>query len=139
MNRIRLLVLILTAALTLAAVVPWGDFTGHTHWDEVGWIPFVSWAVRRWDITLNVLLFTPLGIVCAVIFRSGVLAAGTTAFGVSLFGEWLQVYSHSRFPSATDLVCNVGGAVMAAVIVRWSGQRLARRHPTNLDRLSLPD
>lgn len=39
------------------------------------------------------------------------------AFVMSLLGEWSQVYSHSRFPSATDVVCNVIGAVAAALAV----------------------
>ena len=107
-------------------MVPWGDFQGHTHWDEVGWIPFVSWPVRNGDIVFNLLLCAPLGIASALYFRSRVLAAGVLAFLVSFSGEWLQVYSHSRFPSATDLFCNVAGAVVAAVVVRWRAQRSAR-------------
>jgi glycopeptide antibiotics resistance protein len=32
--------------------------------------------------------------------------------------EALQIYSHERFPSTTDVVCNVAGAVAAAVMAR---------------------
>jgi glycopeptide antibiotics resistance protein len=117
-TRIRLSVVIASALVALVVIVPWADFQGHTHWDEVGWIPFVSWPVRNRDIVVNLLLCAPLGIASALYFRSHVLAAGLIAFGVSLFGEWLQVYSHSRFPSATDLLCNVAGAVAAALVVR---------------------
>ena len=37
-------------ALALAIDYPWGDFQGHTHWQNVAWIPFVSppvHAIRR--------------------------------------------------------------------------------------------
>lgn len=36
------------------------------------------------------------------------------ALFVSLLCEWAQVYSHGRFPSATDVTCNVGGAALAS-------------------------
>ena len=77
--------------------------------------------------SLNLLLCAPLGIASALYFRSRRARSGIVlAFGVSLFGEWLQVYSHSRFPSATDLFCNVAGAVAAALVVRWPLQRMSR-------------
>ena len=122
-NLTALLTLLVTAGLTLAAIVPWGDFTDHTHWDEVGWIPFVSqpWRVR--DVILNLLLCAPLGVASALTFRYGLLAAGATSLTISLVGEWLQVYSHGRFPSATDLVCNVCGALAAALVVRYVQRR----------------
>jgi glycopeptide antibiotics resistance protein len=115
--------LIASALVALLVIVPWGDFHGHTHWDEVGWIPFVSWPVRNRDIVVNLLLCAPLGIASALYFRSRVLAAAVIAFVVSLFGESLQVFSHSRFPSATDLLCNVAGAIAAALVVRWRLQQ----------------
>jgi glycopeptide antibiotics resistance protein len=122
-RRIGLSAVLTSALVALVIIVPWGDFQGHAHWDEVGWIPFVSWPVRNRDIVVNFLLCAPLGIASALYFRSRLLAAGLIAFVVSLFGEWLQVYSHSRFPSATDLLCNVAGAVVAALVVRWRLQQ----------------
>ena len=111
-------VVVVTALLALIVIFPWGDFQGHTHWDEVGWIPFASPPIRVRDIVLNFMLFMPLGTASALHYRTPVLAAGLIACVVSLFGEWLQVYSHSRFPSATDLVCNIGGALIAAWIIQ---------------------
>ena len=117
MKRVGLPIVVATALLALIAILPWGDFQGHTHWDEVAWIPFASPSIRVRDIVLNLMLFAPLGVASALHFRTPILAAGLIASVVSLTGEWLQVYSHSRFPSATDLVCNVGGALIAAWII----------------------
>lgn len=97
-----------------AATLPWADFQGHSHWLKVGWVPFAS-PVRIRDVLLNVALFVPFGVAAAasVSRRRLVTAAGLAAV-LSLSGEYLQVYSHNRFPSATDVVCNVLGATLAA-------------------------
>ena len=109
----------LAAAGVLAADFPWGDFQGHTHWHAVGWIPFVSPPVRPLDVLQNVLLLVPLGFFSGVGARSGSRALWTglaLAFAVSLAGEWTQLYSHGRFPSATDLSANLMGAALGAAI-----------------------
>ena len=86
----------------------------------------MSPPVRVRDIVLNLLLFAPLGLASALQLRFPVIAAALIAFVVSLLGEWLQVYSHSRFPSATDLVCNVCGAVVTSWFVGSYGRRRPR-------------
>ena len=113
--------LVFSASLVLAAGYPWGDVVGHTHWAKVGWIPFFSWPIRELDIAANLLLCLPLGVFAGLVFRRGAVVAGAMALSLSLFVETLQLYSHSRFPSATDIVCNVAGAVVAAALV--SGYR----------------
>lgn len=122
-RRVRWSGVMAAALFALVVITPWGDFQGHTHWDEVGWIPFMSPPVRVRDIVLNLLLFAPLGLASALQLRFPVIAAALIAFVVSLFGEWLQVYSHSRFPSATDLVCNICGAVLTSWLVGSYGRR----------------
>lgn len=105
--------------VVVAAGYPWGDIVGHTHWSRVGWIPFLSWPVRPLDVAGNLLLCVPLGMVAARAFNRGVVVvAGAIALALSLFVETMQLYSHGRFPSATDVVCNVTGAVAAAALVR---------------------
>src|SRR5947207_8040231 len=112
----------------LGADLPWGDFHGHTHWANVGWIPFVSPPVRVLDIAENLLLFAPLGFFIALenSFEGGTSRrhpawrAAFIALCVAFLGEWSQLYSHTRFPSATDLTCNVAGAICAAVITAWA-------------------
>jgi len=100
-------------ALVLVAVVPL-DPVGHAHWGKVALIPFVSPPVRLLDVLGNLLLGVPAGLASSWGFRRGVLAAVLLTTPVSLLGEWTQLYSHSRFPSATDVVCNVAGAMIAA-------------------------
>ena len=124
-DRVARLGLPLSIAVALAADFPWGDFQGHTHWHNVGWIPFVSPPVRPGDIALNLLLFLPLGVFAARRGRapaSALARSALIAFVVSVIGEWTQVYSHTRFPSATDVACNVGGALLGTALVVYAGR-----------------
>ena len=121
--------LVAAVALIAAAVIPWNDFQGHTHWQKVGWIPFVSPPVRVRDIVANTLLFMPLG--AAVVLnrgraalRASLVIAALAGAALSLSAEFLQLYSHTRFPAATDVVCNTAGAALGAFIAR--GARGAR-------------
>ena len=109
---------LMSAALIVVVGYPWGDMVGHAHWSKVGWIPFSSPYDRLRDEITNVLLCVPLGIFAALAFRRGVRAAAATALVLSCFVEVTQSYTHTRFPSATDLVCNVAGAAVAAAVVR---------------------
>jgi glycopeptide antibiotics resistance protein len=114
-------------ALTVAVVVPWGDFQGHTHWRKVAWIPFVSPPVRMTDVVGNVLLYVPFGYGYRRLFRNrstiwpGMLLAAT----LSLATEATQLYSHWRFPSATDVSANLLGA-LCGLYVGQRGARLIR-------------
>lgn len=106
------------AALIVAVDVPWGDVQTHTHWGKVGWIPFVSGPVGSFDILQNLLLGIPLGAAAALFVRPAVPWAGALALAAAAAGEWTQLYSHTRFPSATDIACNMLGAMAAAAAVR---------------------
>jgi glycopeptide antibiotics resistance protein len=108
------------SALIVAATVPW-DFVGHTHWQKVQWIPFRSPPVKLFDIVGNIALYLPFGytMVRASAGRARVWHAVGLAAVLSLTLEWSQLYSHSRFPSVQDVVCNVSGA--------WVGAWLATR------------
>ena len=111
----------LWTGLILLLVVPWLTFKDHSHWQRVGWIPFFSSEVKIRDIIANVLLYVPWGFfwvrqrhdpvrhVWAVVVLAAVLSIGT---------EVTQVYSHGRFPSATDVVCNLVGAYAGAEYAR---------------------
>lgn len=101
-----------------AADWPWGDLQNHTHWDKVAWIPFVSRPVTPFDIVQNVLLFAPFGFFVGLAGTRtrprAVVRAALLTLLIGFAGETSQLYSHSRFPSATDLACNVAGAALAA-------------------------
>jgi hypothetical protein len=52
-----------------------------------------------------------------------VLAAGLITLPVSIAGEWTQLYSHRRFPSATDVACNLAGALAIAMVMSARDRR----------------
>ena len=114
--------ILFAVALIALATVP-RDFQGHTHWEKVGWLPFLSPPVKLRDIVVNTLLYVPLGVGMALNSRSPrawTIAAAAGAV-LSLSAEFAQLYSHVRFPSATDVVCNVVGAVVGTRGYRaWS-------------------
>lgn len=122
MGGVKRAFLLLAIGVIVLAVFPWGDFQGHTHWQNVGWIPFVSPPVRFFDIVANALLFIPFGAAVIVNMKRRTrkaLAVATFAGALLSFtGEATQLYSHGRFPSATDLVCNTFGAFLGASVAR---------------------
>jgi glycopeptide antibiotics resistance protein len=121
-----------SACAALVADYPWGDFQGHPHWRNVGWIPFVSSPVTAPDLVQNILLLIPLGFFAAFSVKPRRVIAVTMGLAllVSVLGEWTQLFSHTRFPSATDIVCNVSGAVAAAVMTTRLCARAGTR-PSN--------
>lgn len=118
--------LVLCTALIVVAVVPWTSYQNHSHWQRVGWIPFASPEVRLRDIVVNVLLYAPWGYVCA---RSSRALAGRVwvvialAAALSITTEASQLYSHGRFPSATDVASNMFGAYAGAMLARRRNHR----------------
>lgn len=127
------LALLLSTLLIIVAVVPWLTYTDHSHWGEVRWIPFVSSPQKVRDWAANVALYVPFGYSYArqgaggrrlwrAIVYAGLLSTAT---------EVTQVFAHRRFPSTTDIVFNVLGAV--------AGVRLARRRRDRKVDTALPD
>lgn len=122
------LALLLSTLLIIAAVVPWLTYTNHSHWGGVRWFPFVSAPQKIRDWAANVALYVPFGYSFArqragggrlwrAIVYAGMLSTAT---------ECTQVFAHRRFPSTTDIACNVLGAV--------AGAKLAlRRRDRNVD------
>ncbi len=83
------------------------------------WIPFVTPPIKLVDIVVNVLLYMPFGywfLRSAGRRRAGLAVA--CAGILSLVTEWTQLYSHSRFPSLTDVTCNVIGAAVGVWIAQ---------------------
>jgi len=99
------------------AVTPWEDLQNHSHWRRVQWIPFVTPPVKPIDIVVNVLLYLPFGYWFAQLRggrRGQVWGAVVAAAMLSLATEWTQLYSHSRFPSMTDVTNNLIGTALGA-------------------------
>jgi glycopeptide antibiotics resistance protein len=103
-------------ALILLIVVPWTMFVGHIEGHRVSWVPF-SPPLRIRDIVANVLLYVPFGYLC-VRRRTpgGVVDAALWALLLSVATEGTQLFSHGRFPSATDVVCNTFGSFVGALM-----------------------
>ena len=84
------------------------------------WIPFVTPPVTVVDILVNVALYLPFGYWLtrwAGRRRAGLAVA--SAGVLSLATEWTQLYSHSRFPSLTDVTCNIIGSLLGV----WLAQQ----------------
>ena len=113
--------LALWTALILLLVVPWLNYQNHSHWARIGWIPFFSKDVKLRDIAANVLLYAPWGYFWVRQRRDpsrGVWPIILFAAVLSVATEASQSYSHGRFPSATDVTCNLFGAFVGAEYAR---------------------
>jgi glycopeptide antibiotics resistance protein len=110
---------IATILLILAlTVTPFQNLRGHPHWSKVTWIPFGDRHLIVGDMVANSLLFLPFGALGP--WRGRPLAArvlAATAFAILLSSsvELVQVFSHSRLPTTTDIVTNTAGALLGAV------------------------
>jgi VanZ family protein len=110
------------------------SLTSAPQWDRVGWRPFVNAADQPHDLLLNTILFVPFGysIAGSEPRRRRVALAMAVAGLVSLSAESLQLFSTTRYPSATDIVAALAGALAGAVwvVVRKSDQGLKRSLPS---------
>jgi glycopeptide antibiotics resistance protein len=112
------LYLLATLFLIIAGTFPW-DLQDHPHWFKIAWLPFVTGIVRPLDLLANAALYFPLGFFMPVRSRRArVAAAAGLAVVTSGMLEFGQVWSHQRFPSATDLVMNVIGSIAGAAVRR---------------------
>ncbi len=122
--------LLLWTGFILLLVVPWGGFLDHTHWGKVGWIPFVSRPVKLTDIIGNVLLYVPFGIGVRRVLGSRAVWGGLLLAAILSVGtEATQLYSHRRFPSATDVASNLLGTLGGLYLARARAERLTTALP----------
>jgi glycopeptide antibiotics resistance protein len=121
---------VLAAAVIVLATLPY-DWQPHAHWARVAWLPFVTGLVRVRDMLVNTLLYMPFG--AALQWRHDgharwpALVAGAL---LSVSMELLQVWSHDRFPSATDVAMNIIGCGAGATSVWWWRSRRAVTNDT---------
>ena len=110
----------LSAGLVVLVTLP-RDLQDHPHWQKVVWLPFSTGPVRPLDLLGNVLLYVPLGFAlqaAASRDRRGFAMLAGGALSVAM--EAAQVWSHSRFPSAADVLMNVAGVAAGAA---WAYRR----------------
>ena len=100
--------------------LPWSDFQGQALWGRISWVPFLAPVDNLRDVVLNVAVFVPFGFLLSdrrsLNRRLGLLGILGAASLLSGIGEFCQVYSPSRFPSATDVVSNTLGAAGGAAL-----------------------
>ena len=110
------------ALIVSCTILPWSNYVGHPHWKNVRWVPFYGTGVL--DLIANMALFFPFGYFFPGALRSGsclrrwtlpLVIAGTISTAVEL----VQLYSHNRFPSTTDICTNLIGAGLGL----WVRQR----------------
>jgi glycopeptide antibiotics resistance protein len=127
LNRRRTTPAILLAcwtAVIVFAVVPMGRYREQPARRQIAWIPFVSRPMTPSDMARNVLLYVPFGylqaraLVYPTVWRA--LAYGTA---LSAGTEATQVYSRGRYPSTTDVVCNVIGGMLGFALARQRRSR----------------
>ena len=100
-------------ALIVAGVVPWGELDNDPSWTRVTWIPFTSFDLG--DFVHNILLYVPFGFLyrtCST--RTSVWRLSGYALALSAATELTQLSSTTRYPSTTDVACNVFGAIWGA-------------------------
>jgi len=139
-SRGRLWPLALWIGVILVLVVPWRSYQNHSHWARVQWVPFVTPPIKLTDIVANVLLYVPLGYwSMRLARRPRVWQAVAFAFVLSAATELTQVYSHGRFPSATDLLNNVVGAWAGSALARRAQARFRSSGPVSVEATASPD
>jgi glycopeptide antibiotics resistance protein len=103
--------------LALIISAPWDGFISHVHWERVDLLPFTDPDDNLPDIVLNVVFFVPFGYSFLKHRRGSrrVLVTMAAAFVVSVCAESLQLFSHSRNTSGTDIAAAASGALAGAV------------------------
>jgi hypothetical protein len=100
------------AMAVAGATVPFFDLHDHTHWVNVSWVPFEPVESKVSDVAANLLIYLPLGLLTPRGPRSRrpMPDAVLRALVLSVLAESAQLFSHSRIPSTTDVICNTLGA-----------------------------
>jgi glycopeptide antibiotics resistance protein len=110
-------------SVLLVISFPWSKFDGTPHWENVRWIPF---AYLSFDPTVmvetaaNFLAFVPIGYLMVRSLSPGarhpLLLASILGFFASASIEFYQLFCHNRVPSTTDILFNVAGSLIGALI-----------------------
>jgi glycopeptide antibiotics resistance protein len=96
--------------VVMAISLPWSGLVSSPQWDRVHMIPFTDPADRPRDFVANIALFVPFG--CLYGRRRSVWGAVAVAAALSVTAEATQLFSTTRFPSATDITAALAGAAL---------------------------
>ena len=84
-------------------------------WDRVHLVPFSDPADKLTDLAINIFLFVPFGY-SFVSDRRRLAWLAPVAMAVSASAELTQLFSNVRYPSGTDVVYAVAGALVGGAI-----------------------
>jgi len=111
--------------------LPFEGATPRPQWDRINWVPFADAADGVTDVVANVLLLLPFGWSLADPRRRARLPSVlVAAAALSIGAESLQLFSTTRYPSATDVSCAVAGALVGAALRRRRDQPSAASRST---------
>jgi glycopeptide antibiotics resistance protein len=117
--------------VVLAISFPWPGLVSSPQWDRVHRVPFTDPADQPRDFLANIALFVPFGYSYGR--RGPVWKAVAIAAAVSFAAEATQLFSITRFPSATDITAAIAGAALGAVgssrVMRASPRRREKTSP----------
>ena len=137
--------LIVIAVIVYGSLYPW-DFHSAQLAASPLWVLIHSWprVVDRFlirDITVNVLLYMPVGVFGFLALRQNLRTAlavtVTVLIGLTLSSsiEMIQLFDDARECSASDTVCNVSGTVLGVTLgslyQQWLRRFLARAEKAN--------
>ncbi len=130
----------------ITTTIPWSSFVGHAHWNHVRWIPMPNtfFSLRAWfDVVANIILFLPFGgftVLACPRFLSPVRSATLLAFILSTGIEFYQIFCHNHFPTSLDIVSNVLGASLGAMVAGRYAKLFSLSAPPSVSaRASEPD
>jgi VanZ family protein len=98
----------------------------------------VSPPVRVVDILLNFLLYVPLGYWSSRDSTEPFAAGRVVGYAalLSVLTEATQLFSHVRFPSVADVLCNLAGAWCGAILATGFHRPTGRSQPAVPDRFA---
>ena len=110
------------AMIIIGSTFPWTAIQPHPVWDHVQWIPFtVVTSLRRLalDIVINVGMYMPFGYLGVSILSSQsrltrIVFVTIMALILSMGIEVYQFFNPYRYPTVTDIIMNVSGAIVGA-------------------------
>ncbi|MBA2602534.1 MAG: VanZ family protein [Acidobacteria bacterium] len=92
--------------------------TADPQWHRISLVPFTDPADKILDLGVNLLMFIPFGYSFAA-RPGGLLRLMAAAALTSISAELLQLFSTIRYPSCTDVVYAVVGALIGAAVRLW--------------------
>lgn len=98
--------------------------TDTPQWHRVHPVPFSDPADKLSDLVINLLLFAPFGYSFAR-RPNGLAWLPPAAALVSISAEIPQLFSTIRYPSGTDVVYAMAGALGGGLLARMRGTRVA--------------